>query len=235
MTWASSITMGSCPECCGSPATCIGCTGQTTYPPSYNVTFTITNPGIWDPTSITGCSGTIGWSGVTPNDGNCLYDFTSTCTGTASHPLFLFNLSWFHGKTFSAVTSGIDLFSGEAFDYKGCEYLAQAKCSQDVYMPDGSLYGTFETQLYLLISISSPGSVTYFLGLGGVFKPGGIGAGPSWTRVDSFPLTWGCSGSTFTSASSSFNLNSPGPSGFDYSLALGQLGGTYAGSLIVTP
>lgn len=231
MTWASSITMGSCPECCGSPATCIGCTGQTTYPPSYNVTFTITDPGTWDASAITGCSVPITWGGSTPNDGNCLYDITSTCSGSTTHPLLIFDLSWFNGKTFTAVTSGTDLFDGSSFDYKGCIYLAQAECTQDVNNNDGSFFGTFKTQLALYINIISPGNISYNIGMGGLIST----TNATWSRGTTGVVTWGCSGSSLTSASGSFVMNTLGPGGFDYSSASVQRGGTIAGSFVVTP
>lgn len=219
MTWASSITMGSCPECgCGG---CAGCTGAVSNPATLHVTFTITNPGIWDVVgSDWGCSDVSGnrltWDGIMPNDGNCVLDLTSYCPFALSIPPYVFDYSWFNGKTFVATLDGT-----------GCQYNLFAECTAT-----DSAGGVYHTQLSMTIILTGPGSVTYNLSIGGVYdyppNPASV------TRsVSTVPLTWGCSGSSFTSASGSFNFNSPGPSNIPYGTS--GYGGTVAGSFVVTP
>lgn len=227
MTWASTLSMGSCPACCGD--TCVGCTGQTTSPDYYNVTITITNPGIWDMGGFDwGCSGVMGseltWDGIMPNDGNCVFDLTSYCPFPLSIPPYVFDYSWFNGRTFRIYTRGT--LGGDPFDYGGCLYNGIIQCTQT--------YGsyTFTTTFSLSVYVSSPGSVTYNLTIGGTYNDPGAPLTISRYSVGT-SLSWSCSGSSFTSASASFNFNSPGPGIMAYGTS--SPGGTVAGSFVVTP
>lgn len=223
MTWLSSWSMGDCPECCAP--NCIGCVGQTTTPDYYNVTLTITNPGIWDVGGFDwGCGGVSGseltWDGNMPNDGNCVFNLQDYCPFPLSIPPYVFDYSWFNGKTFRVYTRGI------GFDYNGCLYNGILQCTAT-----SGLY-VFTMTLSLTIYIPSPGSVTYDLAIGGTVT----GGTPTLTidrHSTGTSMSWGCSGSTFTSGSASFNFNSPGPGIMAYGTT--SPGGTVAGSFVVTP
>ena len=223
--WTSSISISpsDCTGCCSSG--CVGCTGQTTSPDYYNVTLTITNPGIWDVGgSDWGCGGVMGseltWDGIMPNDGNCVLDLQPYCPFPLSSPPYVFDYSWFNGKTFRVYTRGV------GFDYLGCQYVGVLQCTQSF----GSY--VFTTSLTMTIYIPSPGSITYDLTIGGTYNDPAIPVTIA-RSVTGASLSWGCSGSSFTSATGTFNMNSPGPGIMPYG-SFGA-GGTVAGSFVVTP
>lgn len=226
--WSSSLSVtGSCDCGCSD---CLGCTGQTSTPDYYNVTITITNPGIWDMGAFDwGCGGVMGseltWDGIMPNDGNCVLDLQAYCPFPLSIPPYVFDYSWFNGRTFRIYTRGTDEF-GASFDYAGCLYLGSMKCTQEF---DGYL---FTTRLDLSVNISSPGSVTYSLTIGGNYNNPSISITIARGSVGT-ALSWGCSGSSFASASASFDFSSPGPGYMAYGST--SPGGTVAGSFVISP